>query len=145
MTPIRPTVVPPAVFFSNLPAGYMDPPSPYARLFEGRIVVLGDDGPSAFYQYADRLRTVRKAPWPQAWKSHRWILWCDPLLHRLHSIWKAFIWTSLKVHSHPQKGSTGAAEARQTTKGSSKWWKSIWTGRTMYLPPAVVLQRHLQV
>ncbi|PIC13997.1 hypothetical protein B9Z55_027328 [Caenorhabditis nigoni] len=28
MTPIRPTVVPPAVFFSNLPAGYMDPHSP---------------------------------------------------------------------------------------------------------------------
>ncbi|ULU08212.1 hypothetical protein L3Y34_019380 [Caenorhabditis briggsae] len=29
------------------------PSSPYANFFEGRIVVLGDDGPSAFYQYAN--------------------------------------------------------------------------------------------
>ncbi|CAO4366987.1 unnamed protein product [Caenorhabditis nigoni] len=50
---IRPTLVSPAVFFANLPAGYMTPPSPYANLFEGRIVVLGDSGPTAFSQYAN--------------------------------------------------------------------------------------------
>ncbi|PIC48407.1 hypothetical protein B9Z55_007388 [Caenorhabditis nigoni] len=50
---IRPTLVSPAVFFANLPAGYMTPPQPYSNLFEGRIVVLGDDEPSAFYLYAN--------------------------------------------------------------------------------------------